>query len=71
MKPGDLVVANPKFSSFIRIYSDPECSMWEDQLQNQVGVVLGTHKNLHRQDIVGILLPRGVRWVYRIDVVLA
>jgi hypothetical protein len=69
MKPGDLVVANPGISSLMRIYTDPHCDSWEDQA-GAVGLVLGMHKNRYGLEIIRVLLPRGVRWVYRLDVVV-
>lgn len=69
MKPGDLVVANPGISSLMRIYTDPHCDYWEDQA-GALGLVLGMHKNRYGLEIIRVLLPRGVRWVYQLDVVV-
>ena len=68
MKSGELVSANLAFSKFIRIYSDENCSQWKDQLKDQIGLVLGHHKNKFGLKVIKLLLPQGIFWTYDSDV---
>lgn len=71
MKPGCLVVSNPLYLNHMRVYLDLECTVWDAYPRDQIGIVLKQLRNSYGLDVVEVLLPRGVRWAYQIDVVAA
>jgi len=53
MIPGDLLKTKSKIQvGVVRIYTDDQCEGWE------------THMG---QDVLKVLFPWGIRWVYKLD----
>jgi hypothetical protein len=70
MKRGDLLRAQDKIKvGVVRIYTDDQCCVWETHVKRgETFVLLDEHQNSWKQDVCRVLFPRGVRWVYRLDV---
>ena len=70
MKRGDLLRARNKIQvGVVRIYTDPQCESWETHMKkDEVVLLLEEFQNQWDQDVLTVLFPRGVRWVYRLDV---
>jgi hypothetical protein len=70
MKRGDLLCArNNSQVGVVRIYTEQNCSEWETHVKKgETFVLLDEHQNVWKQDVCKVLFPRGVRWVYRLDV---
>jgi hypothetical protein len=70
--PGDVVTARGSSREYlgprIRAYSDPSCDTWDmDFDANTLCLVLHEHHNVWGQSVLTVLLPQGVRWVYKMD----
>ena len=70
MIPGDLLQAKSKIQvGVVRIYTDDQCDGWETHVRKgETFVLLEEHQNQWKQDVCKVLFPRGIRWVYRLDV---
>jgi hypothetical protein len=70
MIPGDLLRARSKIRvGVVRIYTDDRCDEWETHVKKgETFVLLDEHQNSWKQDVCKVLFPRGIRWVYRLDV---
>ena len=70
MIPGDLLRARDKIQvGVVRIYTDDQCDGWETHVRKgETFVLLEEHQNQWGQDVCKVLFPRGIRWVYRLDV---
>lgn len=70
MKPGDLLQARSKIQvGVVRIYTDDQCDSWETHVKKgETFLLLDEHQNQWSQDVCKVLFPRGIRWVYRLDV---
>ena len=73
MKPGDLLRARSKFDvGVVRIYTDDQCDSWETHMKkDDVVVLLEEQQNQWKQDVLKVLVPRGIRWIYKIDLMVA
>lgn len=68
MKPGDLLHARSKFVGVVRIYTDDQCDSWETHMKpKEVVLLLDEHQNQWDQDVLKVLFPRGIRWLYKVD----
>jgi hypothetical protein len=67
---GDLLRARNKIQvGVVRIYTEQNCSEWETHVKKgETFVLLDEHQNSWKQDVCKVLFPRGIRWVYRLDV---
>ena len=69
---GDLLRARNKIQvGVVRIYTDNQCDGlgWETHVRKgETFVLLEEHQNQWGQDVFKVLFPRGIRWVYRLDV---
>ena len=69
---GDLLRARNKIQvGVVRIYTDNQCDGlgWETHVKKgETFVLLEEHQNQWGQDVFKVLFPRGIRWVYRLDV---
>jgi hypothetical protein len=70
MKPGDLLQARNKIRvGSVRIYTDDQCDEWETHVKKgETFVLLEEHQNQWDMGVCKVLFPRGIRWVYRLDV---
>ena len=70
MRVGDLLRAKNKIQvGVVRIYTDDQCDLWETHVKRgETFVLLEEHQNSRKQDVCKVLFPRGVGWVYRLDV---
>ena len=70
MIPGDLLQARSKIQvGWVRIYTDNQCDGWETHVRKgETFLLLDEHQNQWKQDVCKVLFPRGIRWVYRLDV---
>jgi len=70
MIPGDLLQTKSKIQvGVVRIYTDNQCDSWETHVKKgETFVLLEEHQNQWGQDVCKVLFPRGIRWVYRLDV---
>ena len=70
MKTGDLLRAKNKFQvGVVRIYTDPQCDSWETHIKKgETFILLEEFQNTWDQDICKVLFPRGIRWVFQMDV---
>lgn len=68
MKRGDLLRSSVRYG-VVRIYNDPQCDSWENYMgKDEVVLLLEEQRNQWDQFVVKVLFPRGVRWIYRLDV---
>ena len=69
MKPGDLLRSRDKLKvGVVRIYTDDQCDSWETHMRKEeVVLLLDEQKNQWDQDVLKVLFPRGIRWLYRLD----
>ena len=67
---GDLLRARSKIRiGLVRIYTDNQCDGWETHVKKgETFVLLEEHQNQWKQDVCKVLFPRGIGWVYRLDV---
>jgi len=67
---GDLLRARNKIQvGVVRIYTEQNCSEWETHVKKgETFLLLDEHQNQWKQDVCKVLFPRGIRWVYRLDV---
>ena len=67
---GDLLRARSKIQvGVVRIYTDNQCDGWETHVRKgETFVLLEEFQNQWKQDVCKVLFPRGIRWVYRLDV---
>jgi hypothetical protein len=70
MKRGDLLRARSKIRvGLVRIFTEQNCSEWETHVKKgETFVLLEENQNTWKQDVCKVLFPRGIRWVYRLDV---
>lgn len=70
MIPGSLLTCRPKLQvGVVRIYTDPQCENWETHMRKEDFVVLlEEQQNRWDQDVLKVLFPWGIRWVYKLDV---
>jgi hypothetical protein len=70
MKRGDLLRARNKIQvGAVRIYTDNQCEFWETHMRKDDFIILlGEHQNQWGQNVLSVLFPWGIRWVYRLDV---
>lgn len=70
MKPGDLVVPGiENFRDDVRVYITLDVDGWNRTLRRgEPALVLSHWKNPWGQDILTVLLPEGVRYLYADDV---
>jgi len=66
---GDLLRARNKIQvGVVRIYTEQNCSEWETHVKkDELVVFLEEHQNQWGQDVLTVLFPRGIRWLYRLD----
>ena len=69
MKPGDLLRVRNKIQvGVVRVYTDDQCDSWEIHMEkNEIVCLLEEYQNQWSQNVLKVLFPRGVRWVYRLD----
>ncbi len=69
MKPGDLLRSRDKLHiGVVRIYTDDQCDSWETHMKkDELVVLLEEHQNQWGQDVLTVLFPRGIRWIYKLD----
>ena len=71
MKPGDLLLAKSKYAGVVSIYTDDQCVFWETRMKkDDVVVLLEEQQNQWKQDVLKVLFPRGIRWIYKIDLMV-
>ena len=72
MKPGDLLRSRSKYDvGAARIYTDDQCDSWETHMKkDDVVVLLEEQQNQWKQDVLKVLFPRGIRWIYKIDLMV-
>lgn len=70
MKPGDLLrCKNGMVVGLGRVYTDLLCDSWETHMKkDEVVMLLERQRNQFDQDVLKVLFPRGVRWLYQEDV---
>jgi hypothetical protein len=70
VKVGDLLRSRSKLDvGVVRIYTDDQCDSWETHMKkDELVVFLEEHQNQWGQDVLTVLFPRGIRWLYRLDV---
>jgi len=70
VKIGDLLRSRDKLHiGVVRIYTDDQCDFWETHMRKEeVVLLLEEQRNQWDQFVVKVLFPRGVRWIYRLDV---
>lgn len=69
MKPGDLLRSRDKLKvGVVRIYTDDQCDSWETHMKKDELVVFLKEHQTQRGNVLTVLFPRGIRWLYRLDV---
>ena len=70
MKPGSLLrVRKTIGTNAAVIYTDDQCQFWKTHMRNDdFAILLGEHQNKWGLDVLSVLFPWGIRWVYRLDV---
>ena len=70
MIPGDLLRARSVFRvGLVRIYEDDQCESWQTYMSKwDVVVLLEEFQNRWDEGVCKVLFPRGIRWVYKMDV---
>ena len=72
MKPGDLLQSRSKLLvGVVRIYTDDQCDSWETHMKkDDIPVLLEELQNGWKQDVLKVLFPWGIRWIYKNDVMV-
>ena len=72
MKPGDLLRSRSKLLvGVVRIYTDDQCDSWETHMKkDDIPVLLEELQNDWKQDVLKVLFPWGIRWIYKNDVMV-
>jgi hypothetical protein len=72
VKPGDLLQPRSKLLvGVVRIYTDDQCDSWETHMKKgDVVVLLEEQQNGWKQDVLKVLFPWGIRWIYKVDVMV-
>ena len=72
MKPGDLLQSRSKLLvGVVRIYTDDQCDSWETYMKkDDIPVLLEEQQNGWKQDVLKVLFPWGIRWIYKNDVMV-
>ena len=70
MIPGDLLKTKSKIQvGVVRIYTDDQCEGWETHMRKEDFVVLlEEQQDRWDQDVLKVLFPRGIRWLYKLEV---